>query len=191
MVPETTVLSVELQARFSARHTVFRRETYRARGIVAAATGGEESRLNPPGIKIRLSGLAPSGATLCQLVIPVPGRAVGSKGGGALALADSGGLARGLVEMFLEPEPLFTLGRCDRRTGPVLQDPEGVGIVTKRCLQDPDESLLAGWVFHRDKQFHPLLQIARHPVRRGKVDFGIASMMEVEDTGVFEIAVYD
>jgi hypothetical protein len=76
---------------------------------------------------------------------------MGSEGGGALALPDPGGLTRGLVEVFLEPEPLFTLGGCDRNTAPVLQDSEGVGIVTKRCLQDPDESLLAGRVFHRDK----------------------------------------
>ena len=41
VVPETTVLSVELQAHFSARCIVSSMETYCARMVVAAATGGE------------------------------------------------------------------------------------------------------------------------------------------------------
>ena len=53
VVPETTVLSVELQAHFSARYTVSSMETYCARMVVAAATGGE-CYPNSNGIKARL-----------------------------------------------------------------------------------------------------------------------------------------
>ena len=119
VVPETTVLSVELQARFSVQYTVSSIQTYCARGIVAAATGGAvspESSRNQGPITIP----EPFGATSFKLVLLLPGRAVGRKSSGAFALADSGGLARGLVEVFLESEPLFTLGWCDTNAGPVL-----------------------------------------------------------------------
>src|SRR5262245_27181839 len=101
--------------------------------------------------------------------------------------ADQGGFQ----QMFLQIE-LFLLGGPGALVRPVHLQPAHFHIVGERGVQDfADDAFFDPFVFDREEDFDPAVEIAVHEVGAAQIDLFIAAVDEAIDAGMFEEAADD
>jgi len=66
-----------------------------------------------------------------------------------------------------------------------------LAVVLEEGFEDADEAAFEGFFLDGDHEFHAFFEVAAHPIGGGDEDFGVASLVEVEEARVFEEAVDD
>ena len=61
--------------------------------------------------------------------------------------------------------------------------PHGIGELGIQDLSDP---LLDRFIFNREEDLYPTIQVTRHPVRTGAIVFLVPIIIEIIDTAVFQ-----
>ena len=91
--------------------------------------------------------------------------------------------------MFLHPEGFLALGSDDALRTAVWHQLGGLGIVLEVGIQNSNETTFQRGLLDGDHQLDTFFQIARHPVCGRDVNPTVAPLMEIEQAGVFEVAV--
>ena len=95
----------------------------------------------------------------------------------AFSRVDRNGLARGRPS---NPRRGRCVGTCRREVGGKLC------IVLEIGFKDADEPALEKPLLDGKHPLDAFSEIARHPVHRENIDFGVSSLMEIEKAGAFE-----
>jgi len=70
------------------------------------------------------------------------------------------------------------------------QVPPLVGVAELE-LEQPETDLTNAFVLDRKQELDAAVEVAVHPVGAGEIEFGVAAVLEIEEPGVFEIAVHN
>src|SRR5688500_19836378 len=96
-----------------------------------------------------------------------------------------------LIEQFLAAAGLLFAAAFGAGVRAVGLQVASLYVVVEIRLQNVDQPAFARRVLDRDEQLDAPIQIPRHPVGAGKENQLVAAMMEVQDSGVLEVAVDD